>query len=78
MRALRVACALPDYITREYPELVNVLPGDTSPAFTIFFAYPEELKRSQRVQAFRDFMLREIAEFNRLGAASAARVAHIA
>ena len=26
--------ALPDYVTRGYPELVNVLPEDTSPSFT--------------------------------------------
>ncbi len=57
--------ALPDYVTRGYPELVNVLPEDTSPAFTAFFCYPEELRRSQRVLAFRDFMLEQVELFNR-------------
>ena len=57
--------ALPDYVTRGYPELVNVLPEDTSPAFTAFFCYPEELRRSQRVMAFRDFMLEQVEIFNR-------------
>ena len=54
--------ALPDYVTRGYPELVNVVPEDTSPSFTVFFCYPEELRRSQRVLAFRDFLLEQVAE----------------
>ncbi len=55
--------ALPDYVTRGYPELVNVLPEDTSPPFSVFFAYPEELRRSRRVLAFRDFMLTQVSVF---------------
>ncbi len=58
--------ALPDYITRDYPELVHVLPEEESPAFSVYFTYPEELRRSQRVIAFRDFMLLEIEAFNRV------------
>lgn len=57
--------ALPDYITHDYPGLVNVLPEEVSPPFSVFFTYPEELRRSQRVIAFRDFMLLEIEAFNR-------------
>lgn len=57
--------ALPDYVTRGYPELVNVMPDDVSEPFTIFFCYPEELRRSQRVLAFRDFMVSEVTAFNR-------------
>ena len=53
--------ALPDYITRDYPELANVLPDEASPPITVYFVYPEELKKSQRVSAFRDFMVSEIA-----------------
>ena len=64
--------ALPDYITRGYPELVNVMPEDTSPSFTIYFCYPRELRHSQRVQAFRDFLLGEVAIFNREGKTTAA------
>lgn len=56
--------ALPDYVTRGYPELVNVMPDDTSPAFTVFFCYPEEMRRSQRVLAFRDFLLEQVEIFN--------------
>ena len=57
--------ALPDYITRDYPELVNILPEETSPPFPVYFVYPEELRRSQRVLAFRDFMVSEVESFNR-------------
>ena len=66
--------ALPDYVTRGYPELVNVMPEDVSPPFTIFFCYPQEFRRSQRILAFRDFLLAEVAEFTRgeAGASSAA------
>ncbi|MGD1924144.1 MAG: LysR family transcriptional regulator [Paracoccaceae bacterium] len=59
--------ALPDYVTRGYPELINVLPDDTSPSFTAFFCYPPELRRSRRVLAFRDFLLAEVEAFNKVG-----------
>ncbi|MEM7237557.1 MAG: LysR family transcriptional regulator [Pseudomonadota bacterium] len=58
--------ALPDYVTREYPELINVLPEEVSEPFQVFFTYPEELRRSQRVIAFRDFIVREVAEFQQV------------
>jgi len=57
--------ALPDYVTRDYPELVNILPEESSPPFPVYIVYPEELRRSQRVLAFRDFMIREVELFNR-------------
>ena len=63
--------ALPDYITRDYPELVNILPGEASPPFPVYIVYPEELRRSQRVLAFRDFMVREVQSFNRREEAAA-------
>ena len=56
---------LPDYVTRDYPELVHILPGESSPSFPVYIVYPEELRRSQRVLAFRDFMVHEIEAFNR-------------
>ena len=55
--------ALPDYVTRGYPDLINVLPDDTSPSFTAYFCYPQELRRSQRVLAFRDFLMAEVDAF---------------
>lgn len=57
--------ALPDYVTRGSTDLVNVLAHDTSPSFTAYFCYPQELRRSRRVLAFRDFLLAEVDRFNR-------------
>ncbi len=57
--------ALPDYVTRDYPELVNILPDQVSPPFPVYFVYPEELRRSRRVLAFRDFMVNEVENFVR-------------
>lgn len=56
---------LPDYITRDNPELVHVLPGQESAPITVWFVYPEELRHSQRVLAFRDFILREVEQFSK-------------
>jgi len=52
--------ALPDYITRDTPDLVNILPEEHSPPITVYFVYAEELRKSKRVLAFRDFILNEI------------------
>ncbi|MEM9781925.1 MAG: LysR family transcriptional regulator [Pseudomonadota bacterium] len=58
---------LPDYITRDNPELVTVLPEQRSDPITVWFVYPEELRHSQRVLAFRDFMLSEVETISRDG-----------
>ncbi len=51
---------LPDYITLDFPELERVLPDYESRDIPVFLAYPEELRNSQRVAAFRDFVTDEI------------------
>lgn len=56
---------LPDYLKIEVPELVQVLPGEESAPVPVFLAYPEELRHSKRVAAFRDFVLEEIQEYRR-------------
>ena len=53
--------ALPEYIGRELGNLVEVLPELKSPALEMFFVYPEELRQSARIAAFRDFILEKIA-----------------
>lgn len=50
---------LPDYLSRHNTDLVQVMPEVVSPTFSLFLSYAEELKRSQRVLAFRDFILEE-------------------
>ena len=56
---------LPDYITEDFPHLVRVLPSIESSEVPVFLAYPEELRHSKRVAAFRDFVVEEIFAFRR-------------
>lgn len=52
---------LPDYLSALNSDLVQVAPELVSPQFTIYIAYAEELRRSRRVLAFRDFVLEELS-----------------
>ncbi len=54
--------ALPDYTVRQISELVRVLPDLSGPPFDAYFAYPQELRHSKRVNVFRDFLLRKIGD----------------
>ena len=56
---------LPDYITEDFPDLVRVLPDVESGEVPVFLAYPEELRHSKRVAAFRDFVLEEIVDYRK-------------
>ncbi len=51
---------LPDYLTQDFPNLVRVLPEIESGEIPVFLAYPEELRQSKRIAAFRDFVQDEI------------------
>ncbi|VAW05466.1 Transcriptional regulator, LysR family [hydrothermal vent metagenome] len=51
---------LPDYLTYDFPELVRILPEVESGEVPVFLAYPEELRHSKRISAFRDFVQEEI------------------
>ncbi|WP_312525589.1 LysR family transcriptional regulator [Paracoccus sp. (in: a-proteobacteria)] len=51
---------LPDYVAADIPDLVRVLPDLESTEVPVFLAFPEELRTSRRVSAFRDFVLEEI------------------
>ena len=51
---------LPDYLNEDFPNLVRVLPDIESGEVPVFLAYPEELRHSKRVAAFRDFVTEEI------------------
>lgn len=53
--------ALPDYLTTD-SDLVRVLPELDGPELTSYFVYPEALRNSARVTAFREFLLQKIAE----------------
>ncbi len=54
--------ALPDYMSRESHNLVEVLPELRGPIVDAFFVYPEELRHSKRIAVFRDFLVHNIAE----------------
>lgn len=56
---------LPDYLTTDFPHLVRVLPTVESTEVPVFLAFPEELRASRRVAAFRDFVLEEIQALKR-------------
>jgi DNA-binding transcriptional LysR family regulator len=56
---------LPDYLARDFPDLVRVLPGVHSSEVPVFLAYPEELRQSKRIGAFRDFVQKEIFAYRK-------------
>lgn len=51
---------LPDYVARENEKLTRVMPETDGPKFEVYFVYPEELKGSRRVTAFREFLIDEV------------------
>ncbi len=53
---------LPDYILQDFPDIERVLPDVESREIPVFLAYPEELRASKRIAAFRDFVTEEIME----------------
>lgn len=57
--------ALPEYMGREIGNLVEVLPELQGPELNMYFVYPEELRDSARIIAFRDFILEKLAPIKR-------------
>jgi DNA-binding transcriptional LysR family regulator len=56
--------SVPDYMARENPHLVRVLPDLPGPSFDVYFIYPSDLKRSKRIKAFRDFLVEQAASWS--------------
>jgi len=54
--------ALPEFMVQGNSNLVRVLPEVEGPRIDAYFVYPEELRNSKRIQVFRDFLLRKVAE----------------
>ncbi|WP_073126457.1 MULTISPECIES: LysR family transcriptional regulator [Palleronia] len=52
---------LPDYVIADFPAIKRVLPDVESAEIPVYLAYPEELRNSKRIVAFRDFVLEELA-----------------
>ncbi len=56
---------LPDYLMDDFPDLVRILPGIESGEVPVFLAYPEELRASKRIEAFREFVTEEVIAYRR-------------
>lgn len=56
---------LPDYVSQDEPRIVHVLPEVKSADVPVFLAYPEELRQSKRIAAFRDFVQDEITAYRK-------------
>ncbi len=56
---------LPDYVTQDVDGLVRVMPDVSSAEVPVFLAYPEELRQSKRISAFRDFVQDEIISYRK-------------
>ena len=54
--------ALPEFMVQGTSNLVRVMPDIEGPRLDAYFVYPEELRNSKRIQVFRDFLLRKVAE----------------
>ncbi|MBR9765156.1 MAG: LysR family transcriptional regulator [Rhodobacteraceae bacterium] len=56
---------LPDYIVEDFPSLERIFPEIESGEVPVFLAFPEELRHSKRVAAFREFVQDEIMAHRR-------------
>lgn len=54
--------ALPEFMVRKGAELVHILQESEGPRIDAYFVYPEELRGTQRIEVFRDFLLRQVAQ----------------
>ena len=52
--------ALPEYMRISNNNLVPILPNADTPKTIIYFTYPPELKGSKKIEALRDFLVREV------------------
>ena len=56
--------ALPDYMSREAGNLVEVLPEIEGPSIDVYFVYPEELRKNKRIGVLRDYLVDKLAGRN--------------
>jgi DNA-binding transcriptional LysR family regulator len=54
--------ALPHYLNQETANLVEILPELRGPDVDVYFVYPEELRYSNRIAVFREFIIRKIED----------------
>ena len=56
--------ALPEYLVSNSNNLIKVLPKSEGPITEAHFVYPQSLKNTARVQAFRNFLFSKIGDWN--------------
>jgi DNA-binding transcriptional LysR family regulator len=54
--------ALPHYLNQETANLIPILPELEGPDVDVYFVYPEELRHSNRIAVFREFIVRKVGE----------------
>ena len=54
--------ALPSFVGEGKTNLVRILDRLETPSADCYFVYPGELRDSQRIGVFREFLLRKVAE----------------
>lgn len=57
---------LPDYLTYDFPDLIRIMPDVESIEIPVYLAYPEDLRHSKRIAAFRDFVQQEIFSYRKI------------
>lgn len=55
---------LPDYVIKQDSTLVQILPESSVPSFDAYFCYPEEMRKSAKLTAFRDFLVSKAKNWN--------------
>jgi DNA-binding transcriptional LysR family regulator len=53
---------LPDYMVRGLPHISKILPEVKGPATDVYYVYSMEMRNSKRVNVFKDFLIRKLAE----------------
>ncbi len=56
---------LPDYVVQDFDGVTRVLPDVESNEVPVYLAFPEELRHSKRVEAFRNFVQDEVIAHRR-------------
>lgn len=51
---------VPNYMAATVPNLVKILEHEEGPSFELYFIYPSDLRRSNRISTFRNFLTAEI------------------
>ena len=55
--------ALPEYLVTNSNNVIKVLPKSEGPITEAHFVYPQSLKNTARVQAFRNFLFSKIGDW---------------